>query len=103
MEKLQLKAILVLADEFRFEDRHANYQLPIKQSMKPSALIEALDQVRCIFLGFPRRPTVDVAMVWLEHQSSILEAIDVVNYLASVDSPDLLDFFSDQLPARCHS
>jgi hypothetical protein len=41
-------------------------------------------------------------MLWSEHERSALEGVDSFDYLASVDTPDQLDFFSQQIPSGYH-
>jgi hypothetical protein len=97
-----LELIFVLADTLAFQDDYSNEFRVVECTIEPSSAIEAVKQDRHVLLLFAGRPAVDIVMLWSEHQGSVLEMIDVVYHLTSVDIPDSLDFFAEQFPAGYH-
>jgi hypothetical protein len=103
VKELELQLIFVLAGTLAVQDDYANEFCVVEYPIEPSLPVEAVKQDRRVFLCFARGPTGHIVMCWSEHQSSVLKVIDVVYHFASVDIPDLLDFFPEQFPAGYHA
>ena len=97
-----MELIFVLADKLAFQNDCSNESYLVECTVEPSAPVVAVEQDRRVFLCFARWPAVDVVMLWSQHQSSVLEMIDVVYHFTSVDIPDLLDFFPEQFLMGYH-
>ena len=102
MQKLQLELILARADKSALEDDYSDHSYAVEFAIEPSSAVEAVKQDGGIFFCFARWPAGDIVVLRSEHQSSVLKMINAVYHFASVDIPDLLDFFAEQFPTGYH-
>jgi hypothetical protein len=98
VKELELELIATFTDALIFQNDYPNKIRAIECAMEPSSAVEAVAQDRRVFFRFAWWPAVNLMMFWSQHQSSVLESIDVLDHFASVDVPDLLDFLPQQIP-----
>src|SRR5271155_5139366 len=102
MEELELKLILPSPDALALENGRSHQACPVERTIEPSATVITFKQHGSVFFCFTGRPAVDLVMFWSEHQSSILDPIDVFNHFAAIDAPDPCHFFPAQFATVCH-
>jgi hypothetical protein len=65
VQKLELELAPVFADEAALQHGGADEALVVEQAVEPSAAIIAGFEQWRVFLGFARRPTAHIVMLWL--------------------------------------
>src|SRR5579862_705033 len=99
VQKFELEPIPALADSFVVYNHSSHNRFALEQSVKPSAAVEAFDQDRRVHLRLAGRPPTDLDVMRSHNQHAALEAIDVLDQLAAIDTPYSRNLFAGQVAA----